>query len=170
MIKYLLALVFLTAAFSSESQNVQPVKPCSVPESSQFDFWIGNWDLMWNDTSHGTNNIVKIMDGCAVNENFLDPAINYRGSSWSMYNPQAKEWQQTWIDNQGGYIDLAGTFENNAMTLFTETTTDAAGKKIRYRMLYYNITQDKFDWSWDSTYDDGKTWKPNWAIHYQRTK
>ena len=159
-------IFLLLAANRNFSQNTGAIKPCSTTEASQFDFWLGNWDLTWNDTSHGTNTILKIMDGCTINENFNSPSANYKGSSWSVYNPQSKKWQQTWVDNQGGYISLSGKFENNRMTLLTESQKSPTGKEIMYRMVYYNITPGKFDWKWESTTDSGATWKTIWLIHY----
>lgn len=155
-------------AFSSHGQNSNNQKPCSAPEASQFDFWVGSWDLSWNDTSHGTNTMQKIMDGCAVNENFYDPAMKYSGSSWSMYNPQLKIWQQTWIDNQGGYIALSGKFENNEMTLTTQPQKLPNEKEIISRMVFYNITPANFDWRWESTKDNEASWQTNWLIYYKR--
>src|SRR5437016_2346802 len=103
MKKYLLMLLcIISVGLKAQNQNQQ--KPCSSPEASQFDFWVGDWVATWNDTSHGTNKILKVMGGCTVNENFTSPSQNYTGSSWSVYNPQRQLWQQTWVDNQGGYI------------------------------------------------------------------
>ncbi|MEP7252654.1 MAG: hypothetical protein ABI683_09750 [Ginsengibacter sp.] len=152
----------------AHAQNGNNQKPCSYPEASQFDFWVGDWELTWNDTSHGTNHIVKIMDGCTVNENFYDPAMKYSGSSWSVYNPQLKIWQQTWVDNQGGYIALTGAFEKDMMTLTAEPRKLPNGKEIVSRMVFYNITPGAFDWRWESTKDSGVSWQPNWLIHYKR--
>ena len=89
--------------------------------------------------------------------------------SVSTYSPRRKGWQQTWVDNQGAYIDLAGEFSNGQMVLFNDSV-NAKGQKIRSRMSYKNITPDSFDWSWDSSSDDGKTWQVGWPIHYQRRK
>lgn len=61
------ALLFLSAG---NAQNQSSQKPCTAAESSQFDFWVGDWDLTWNDTSHGTNKIYKIFDGCTLMGNF----------------------------------------------------------------------------------------------------
>src|SRR5581483_10916459 len=87
------------------SQNVN-VKPCSTPEANQFDFWLGNWDLTYNDTMHASNQITKELESCVIHEKFKDPATKYFGESWSVYNPKTKKWQQTWVDSQGGYIVL----------------------------------------------------------------
>lgn len=168
MKQYIFFILLFFISTTSVAQNNNNQKPCSSPEASQFDFWVGNWELTWNDTSHGTNMIQKIMDGCTVNENFYDPAMKYSGSSWSVYNPQLKLWQQTWVDNQGGYIDLSGKFENGMMTLSAAPRKLPNGKEIISRMVFYNIAPDKFDWRWESTKDNGATWQTDWLIHYKR--
>ncbi len=56
----------------SKAQTAQQAH-CSSPEAKQFDFWIGNWNLTWNDTLYGTNHIEKILGSCTIQENFNDP-------------------------------------------------------------------------------------------------
>jgi hypothetical protein len=155
-------------AHPAKSQNSLSQKPCNDPKSSEFDFWIGNWSLTWNDTSKGTNSVNRVLDGCVVQENFSDPVQQFTGSSWSVYNPQTALWQQTWVDNQGGYIVLTGKFEKGEMILSTAPVTLKNGKQSVSRMIYYNIQRGSFDWSWENTTDNGNTWKLNWKIHYQR--
>ncbi|MGZ3864971.1 MAG: DUF1579 family protein [Bacteroidia bacterium] len=167
--KILLTYIMVAFAFSAFCQNIN-TPPCSSPEASQFDFWLGDWNLTYSDTMHAFNKITKEMGTCVIHEHFTDPKAKYKGESWSVYNPKTKKWQQTWVDDAGAYIALTGTFENNKMTLFTEPNTDAAGRKTQYRMLYHNITPDKFDWKWEFTNDEEKTWKTNWEIHYIRVK
>jgi hypothetical protein len=166
MKKYLLAVAALLTVLSANAQNTS--KPCSAPEASQFDFWVGSWTLYSADTVTGSNTIYKVMDGCTVQENFENPKTAYSGKSWSVYNPATKTWQQTWVDNQGGYIDLTGKFEDGKMTLFTQTRTLPNGKQQQFRMLYSNISDKSFDWDWDVTTDGGASWKPGWHIHYVR--
>lgn len=153
----------------TEVQNTPLPQPCTAPECSQFDFWLGKWDLIDNDTVKASNVITKEMDGCMIHERFNNPAKNYKGESWSMYSPGLKKWQQTWVDNLGTYITLSGVFENGEMTLYTEPHTSNGMKTIK-RMVYYNIKKDSFDWRWESSMDDGKTWQENWLIHYKRKK
>lgn len=168
MKKILLSLLLFSFFYNLNAQNSPNVPPCTSPEISQFDFWIGDWQLTWNDTSHGTNSIRKIMEGCTVQESFNDPSMKYSGSSWSVYNPKIKMWQQTWVDNQGGYIVLKGEFSNGMMTLSTDPRKLQNGTEIISRMVFYDIASDKFDWKWESTKDDGKSWQTDWLIHYQR--
>lgn len=166
MKKIFIAVTVFSFAISLSAQNNQ--KPCSAAEASQFDFWVGEWKLFSGDSSAGTNVVHKIMDGCTVQENFSNPATGYQGKSWSVYNPQSKQWQQTWVDNQGGYIDLTGKFENGNMTLFTQPRKLPNGKEQLFRMLYSNIKNDSLDWDWDVSTDVGITWKSVWKIRYVR--
>ena len=145
------------------------VHPCSAPECSQFDFWLGDWDLTWSDTAKGTNSVKKILGDCVINENFSDPASHYMGMSWSMYDQKKAEWKQTWVDNQGGYIVLTGKYSNGEMILSTQPTMSPQGKNVVSRMLFFHIKPDSFDWNWESS-TDNITWKLNWQIHYQRKK
>ncbi len=157
----LIILLMSTPVFS------QNATPCSAPEAAQFDFWLGDWNLTYNDTSHATNSITKPFGNCVIQEHFNDPANKYTGSSWSVYNPQLKKWQQTWVDNAGAYLDFTGEFKDGKMQL-NRTGLNPAGKKIMQRMIFYNITKDQFDWNWESSMDEGANWVLNWKIHYQR--
>jgi hypothetical protein len=143
--------------------------PCSAPQASQYDFWIGDWNLTWSDSLHGTNHIEKLFGNCTVHENFADPKTNFLGQSWSVYNSTSNQWQQTWIDNQGGYIALTGGMEGEKMILKTGERQTPKGNQ-QMRMVFYNIKSDSFDWSWEASMDGGNSWKPNWQIHYVRAK
>ena len=168
--KQFLFFTLILFIMSDVQAQTTPPKPGTAIECSQFDFWLGSWNLTYNDTVHATNHITKEMNGCVLHEHFDDPKNSYKGESWSVYSAAKKVWQQTWVDDQGAYIALTGEFKDGRMTLFTEPALTPAGLKMQYRMLYYNITPDSFDWDWASTTDDGKTWKLNWHIHYDRKK
>ena len=147
--------------------------PTPVPaESKQFDFWVGEWNAKgksaganntWQDTT-ATNSIKRVMGGHAVQESFK--MGQFVGSSWSVYDPGHKVWKQTWVDNQGGYIDLVGGFEDGKMTL--TTLPDNVHPKARNRMVFSNITAKEFDWDWEGSRDSGETWKLQWHLHYTR--
>lgn len=166
--KNILLIVFSLCFYYSTTAQGRP-KPCSALEASQFDFWVGEWELYSADTLTGSNNIYKIMDGCTVQENFESKNKSYTGKSWSMFNPGTKNWQQTWVDNQGSYIALNGKFENGTMTL-TTGVVKINGKDQINRMRYHDIKKDSFEWDWESSTDNGATWQTAWHIRYQRKK
>lgn len=149
-------------------------KPCSAAQASQFDFWIGEWNLYWNDSIRGNNRIEKMFGNCTVHESFSNPKTGYRGQSWSVYNSNSDYWQQTWVDSNGGYIALTGGKQGDSMVLTTEeqkvpVNISPTGKLIS-RMVYHNIKADSFDWVWEASTDGGISWKPKWKIHYERRR
>ena len=167
MNRWILLILFGLVYHAAIAQNLS--RSCNSPGCSQFDFWLGDWNLTWGDTSKGTNSVMKILDGCVINENFNDPASQYRGMSWSKYDSAKATWKQTWVDNQGGYITLTGKFAAGEMVLYTEPSIAAGGKMVTMRMKFYNINPESFDWNWESS-SDKVNWKVNWKIHYQRKK
>jgi hypothetical protein len=170
--KVTLLLGALLLAIAASGQGAPP-KPCSAPEFRQFDFWVGDWDLTWpgqngQPEQHGSNHVVSEFGGCVIHENFSDRAEPpFQGASVSTFTPKLQKWQQTWVDSQGSYLDFTGEFKDGGMILSREAV-GPAGKKFLQRMVFKNIKQGSFDWSWESSADGGATWKVMWPIHYQR--
>ncbi len=133
------------------------------------DFWVGDWSATWPGKPgqaevRGTNTIRKILGDCVIEENFAGPGLE--GKSVSTFNLRSGRWQQTWVDNGGGYLDFVGGTEGANFVFSREFT--ASGKKIMQRMVFKNIQQNSFDWSWEKSDDGGKSWTVLWPIHYVR--
>ena len=92
-----------------------------------------------------------------------------RGKSVSVFDTPSAKWKQTWVDNQGAYLDFTGEFKDGQMILGREVTRPDGSKALQ-RMVYKNIKADAFDWSWEGSKDDGKTWQVVWPIRYQRRR
>jgi len=157
----------------AQQTSAAPQNPCAAPQQKQFDFWVGEWELTWpgekpSETGHGTNSIKRIMDGCVVQENFSGgDSMHLRGTSVSTFDPRSGHWKQTWVDNEGGYLDFTGDFANGQMILQREFT-QKNGARVMQRMVWKNISATEMDWSWEASRDGGKTWQVNWPIHYKR--
>lgn len=152
------------------SQTQQPT-PAEIyraqPEARQFDFWLGEWNLTWGEDGTGTNSIRAILDGCIIQENFnSDPSMGFTGMSVSAYDRHRGKWVQTWVDNQGGYLDFVGEFKDGKMILQREALVD--GQNFLQRMRWYNIMRNELDWNWERSDDNGETWRVQWHIHYRR--
>ncbi len=171
--RILMVLLALTSLGAARQNNAVQPKPCAEPEQKQLEFWVGEWDLTWpgnkaGETAHGTNSIRRILDGCIVEESFSGgDAIPLRGRSVSIFDVRAGKWKQTWVDNQGAYLDFVGEFKDGQMVLGREATRPD-GTKVLQRMVFKNITPDEFDWTWEASKDNGKTWTVVWPIHYKR--
>jgi hypothetical protein len=171
-----LVLVFSLSSSSAQQQSTAPPahpRPCSEPQQKQFDFWIGEWELTWpgnnpGETGHGTNTIQRVMDGCVVQENFSGGEfMHLRGTSVSIFDATDGRWKQTWVDNEGGYLDFVGEFKEGQMIL-ARNAMRPDGTKVIQRMVFKNISPKELDWSWEASSDGGKTWRVNWPIHYKR--
>ena len=136
-------------------------------------FWLGEWELTWpgerqGQVDRGTNSIQRVLDGCAIEENFSGgTAMHLRGRSLSIFDTISGKWKQTWVDNEGGYLDFTGEFRGGQMILAREAVR-RNGQKVLQRMVFKNITPNELDWSWEASTDGGKTWQVNWQIHYKR--
>jgi hypothetical protein len=133
------------------------------PES-QFDFWLGEWDCTWGENGKGKNHVLRIMDDKVIQENFSAPDL--KGMSVSVYDPERKLWCQTWVDNNGSYLDFTGKFEDGRMILSRDAII--SGENCRQRMVWYSIEADRFDWNWERSDDGGNTWRVLWQIKYER--
>ena len=122
----LLSLLSASTLFSEQSATPTAPDPCAMAEQKQFDFWLGEWDLTWpgehpGEVGHGTNSVQRILDGCVVQESFSGrDSMHLRGTSVSTFDPTAGKWKQTWVDNEGGYLDFVGGIKDGQMILQRE--------------------------------------------------
>ena len=130
----------------------------------EFDFWLGDWELTWGENDHGTNRIERIMDGAAIQEKF--EGDGYKGMSVSVFSKEDNRWHQTWVDSSGSYLDFTGKFSDGKMILARDGIVE--GKAVKQRMVWYDITGNNFQWSWERSEDEGITWHVIWKIQYQR--
>jgi len=167
LISLLLILIYVLTGNIIYSQD----KPCSSIEASQFDFWLGEWKLEWQNekgiSETGTNTISKTMGGCVIEENFSTDDNSFIGRSISVYNPNKQYWQQTWVDNSGAYMDFTGVYNDRKMIL-SRRIINKLGREVIQRMVFYDIQQNEFWWNWESSSDEGKSWNLMWKIHYLR--
>jgi len=130
--------------------------PCDAPEFSQFDFWIGDWQVFTADgTVAGTNRIEKEYGGCVLHEHY-QTARGYSGESLNTYDPGSKHWHQTWVDNTGTLLLLDGGLQGNAMVL-EGSTTDTKGVETRHRITWTPNSDGTVRQHWQST-DATGTW------------
>ena len=166
--------VIFTCLLVIPAASQQSTNPCTRPEQKQLDFWVGEWKLTWPgpkaELQHGTNSIRRVLDGCVVEENFSGGQVMHlRGRSLSLFDARQGKWKQTWVDNEGGYLDFVGEFSHGQMILSREAR-DRQGKNFLQRMVFKNIRPNQLDWSWERSEDGGKSWKVVWPIHYERAK
>lgn len=141
-----------------------------------FDFWLGVWELTWQNedgtSATGKNKVRRILGGKVIEENF--EALNgdmagYEGKSYSVYNSQNGEWKQTWVDNEGSYLDFTGDI-TGSNRIYHRIVDDADGNRMIQRMVFRDITEASLIWDWERSENEGETWQLMWRIHYRRSE
>lgn len=148
---------------------------------ANFDFLVGEWKVRhhrfqpdgnkWVDFNGNCSNH-KIMNGSAnIEEHKLDsPNGAYRAIGLRSYDPKTQQWAIWWLDGRYpfGPIDppVTGKFEDGIGKFYSDYTND--GKPMRVRFLWSKITPTSARWEQSTSDDDGKTWKSNWIMEFQR--
>lgn len=136
------------------------VYPCeSIPEASQFDFWLGRWEVrMPNGTLIGHDEITKDDGGCTIHEDW-DGAGGASGTSINFYVPSLGQWRQIWVGSGGTLIEMAGGVMDGEMQM--EGTIEYADEgrivamrgrwsvapdgRVRQRIEQFNIAAGNWD-------------------------
>lgn len=167
----LIIMLLISFGNSSVAQSIDELKP-----GEYFNFWIGEWDLTWEGSDGtmdtGKNTIERILNDKVIKENFEATSgqmAGYIGKSYSVYNPQTGQWKQTWVDNNGAYLDFIGKLEGEKR-MFLRKIKDQNGEDLIQRMVFYDIKKNSFMWDWEKSTDDGKTWQLLWKIAYRRVQ
>ncbi|MDH3214843.1 MAG: DUF1579 domain-containing protein [Candidatus Krumholzibacteria bacterium] len=158
----------LTTFSAAQQEDAATKAPCSAPEHRQFDFWLGEWDVTANGKHAGNNKITAILGGCAVMEEWHSANGGYAGKSFNRYDPQRKQWEQIWVDNQGGILRLAGEYRDAKMTLEGGSTLE--GETVVDRITWYNNEDGTVRQVWQKSKDGGKSWGDVFDGLYVRKK
>jgi hypothetical protein len=133
--RIILLAIFCTS-FGIQAQTTKKDKDCKccTENHKKFDFWVGDWivkDTLGNKI--GENNIYKIQDNCAIQENWTSAGST--GTSYNYYDRKDKTWNQLWVDNQGSQLVLKGEAGENKMIL---KSTLQKGQRVAF--FYHQIT------------------------------
>ncbi|MDD3763444.1 MAG: hypothetical protein PHP86_09165 [Nevskiales bacterium] len=143
--------------------------PCSIPESRQFDFWAGDWDVTSADGKRkaGHNRIEPVLGGCALHESWTG-ASGFRGNSYSSYDRSRGVWHQTWVDVGGTVLLLEGGLRDGAMVL--EGDQPDADGPVRNRITWTPNADGTVRQHWQVSKDDGGHWKSVFDGIYHRSE
>ena len=159
-----------------------PPKPfdCSAPEHRQFDFWVGEWDVVPNPATPlpgtpppggqpASNVVEKAHDGCVVVENW-DDRRGGTGQSFNIYDRVSQQWHQTWVDSNGGLHEYWGELKDGKMVFTGSVPLPAASRfqgRRTGRRSFTPIGAGKVRQFTESLNSDG-TWSVNYDLIYTR--
>lgn len=164
--------LFETNEYASAKEDV--IEP-NTNNEELFDFWVGNWNVTWDDGDNkigeGINIIEKELDGTVLRENFhINEGKNkgFKGTSISVFNKQTGNWKQAWADNAGTYFSFTADRDEAGNLVFITEKVKKDALTMVSRMVFKDIKANSFTWDWEGSTDGGKTWKLNWRINYSR--
>ena len=168
-----LAAAFSAATLASGTwaQSAAPAPPCAAPEHRQFDFWVGTWEVFGRAGKKvGENRIELIADGCALLEQWTGTG-NVTGKSLNMYDRADRRWHQTWVDNGGTLLILAGAMSDGSMVMSASSPAASDPKAtVVQRITWTPAADGSVRQLWESSGDGGKIWTVVFDGRYVRMK
>lgn len=151
--------------------------------SHDFDFSYGTWSThitAYETTGEkagartayaGTVAWRKIWGGRAFLEEIKasNASGGFQGLTLFLYNPQARQWSQTFAGKGGGTFDpsMIGTFKNGRGELISFPVADG-GKMVLAREVWSDIRRNSHHFEIEYSRDGGKTWKPSFVADLAR--
>lgn len=138
------------------------------------DFWVGAWDVYNGDHKVGTNKIEKILNGCALIENWRN-VQGSEGISIFYYYPKEGRWKQVWVTenpfSNGGVKEKAHieTLENGSIR-FQGDVLAANGTEYLDRTTLTPFENGHVEQLIEISADEGKSWREIFRGIYKLVK
>lgn len=147
--------------------------PCmSIPESRQFDFWLGEWDVFVTanmSIKAGVNKITLESGGCVVLESW-EATGPHKGVSINYYDPSDSAWHEYWSGSGQDILKFYdGKFENNAMR-FKWDSPNQDGTMGLGRLTFSKLDNGNVRQHSERSSDQGKTWQTVYDFTYIKRK
>lgn len=163
------ATLFAVCSASQLEAAERSPSGCADQRSRQFDFWIGEWRVTENGKLAGHNRIERVLDGCALIENWTG-AKGGSGKSLNFFDRGDGLWHQTWIDRSGGALFLKGSFADGAMRMEGERPATDKQPATRHRITWTALADGSVRQLWESSPVDRAAWSRQFDGLYIRAK
>jgi hypothetical protein len=171
----------------SRLPDTEPSKIPPVAESRDgqhdFDFEFGSWKAHLKRLVHplsgsntwveydGTSVVNKVWNGRANLGEFdvKNETGHIEGLSLRLFDPKSHQWSISWANAADGELSstpMVGGFKNGRGEFFDQELFE--GRYIFVRFVFSDITQNSFRLEQAFSEDGGKTWEPNWLVHFTR--
>jgi len=145
-----------------------------------FDFLAGTWDVAnrWrtdflDPTSEweefpAVSRASRHFEGGASFDEIEFPTKGFAGLTLRLYDPERDEWSLYWSSTRTGTLfpPVVGGFADGRGEFYGDDTH--AGKEIRARFVWSDITGTSARWEQAFSLDGGETWVSNWIMELTR--
>ena len=145
--------------------------PCAHMDGfSDFDFWIGSWDVhVANGTLVGKNTIKREERGCVLTEHWTNSSGG-TGMSVNYLDKATDEWVQVWNAEGGSQINVRGGLTDEGMAMEGHLHTVGSGTTVPFRALFTLLPDGRVRQFFEQSNDGGETWVPWFEGFYSRVK
>lgn len=155
------ALAASGSAGPSRATAAQAQQPaCSSPQYRQFDFWLGDWDVVDAATHErvARARVRSILGNCVVLEEYRG-STGIVGRSFSIYDVTRDVWHQTWVTDRGRLLAIEGHFRGGVMEMEGSDRAAAGAPERwvrgRWQALGHGVRESAV-----RSIDAGKSWQP----------
>lgn len=141
----------------------------NTPESKQFDFWVGEWNVYTTQGQKGGDSkIEKLFTGCVILENWK--GINgYEGKSFNFYSLTDKKWHEYWVDQNAVATSYEGNYDSTQKAIVFYSYDHAKdANPFLVRLRFFNLDSNTVRQFSEKSTDDGKTWTTQYDLTYKR--
>ncbi|MBD3223118.1 MAG: hypothetical protein GF313_00200 [Caldithrix sp.] len=130
--------------------------PCCSNSYKSFDFWIGDW-VVYNTEGEviGTNKIVKMQDGCVVQENWKASNGTNTGTSYNYFDTSDSTWNQLWISNTGNILELKGNLDSDGNMVLTSGLINSPKGRYYNQIIWSKNDDNSVTQQWDILNEQG---------------
>ena len=169
LVAFLLLLGSLTAPASAQAPG-----GCAGDSTyAALDFWVGTWRVYVEEILVGTNRISKVLQGCAIVEEWQD-ARGTRGQSLFYVEPALRAWKQVWVTEAAQRVGGAKekhliAYLPGAGVRFQGELRQPDGRVVLDRTTLSPLPGGEVRQLIEVSSDGGTSWRPTFDARYRRT-
>ena len=143
--------------------------PCLAREEySQFNFWVGKWDVTNPACKHAGDSEIDLMNnGCTIVENWYG-AGGFEGKSFNYFDTTDNMWHQFWINQNAQKITFEGKLVDGNMVYYSYDHVKDSTNPYLERLTFFNLGADKVRQFDERSTDKGKAWTVGYDLTYTR--
>ncbi len=177
--KLALSILLTTLLVVPTELAAEPI--CDTPEARQFDFWIGEWNVVnkrlhddgtWVEMGRAAAKVYPILGGCALVEHWRGMAWDQKtiGFSVRAFDPRNQKWflLLTWpAKDRPGFGTLEGAFSHGRGEFF-QRRQNPDGAEVLTRYSFSDARSDALRWDAAQSKDGGRSWSTYWIMEFSR--
>jgi len=115
--------------------QVAPTEPCQERRFREFDFWVGDWEVVSPDGRKlGESSITVEERGCLLVEHWRS-ATGGRGQSYNFFDHTTGKWREVFVSNWGTK-DYSGGLNESGQMVLEGTVGYSDGSRAHFRGVW----------------------------------